>query len=258
MTNKIIFFDIDGTLLDHQKQLPESACEAVNDLQKKGYFVAIATGRPSFTFEDLRKKLNIHSYVSLNGQYVVHEDEVVFKNPLNYEGLEKLTSLTATKKHPLIYVNEKGWQSTVKDHPHVLDAIDSLKVGILPKFDPEAYKNDEKYQALLFCDQNDELSYKEIFNQFSFVRWHDYSVDVLPKGGSKALGIKKLMDAVNIDEEHAYAFGDGLNDREMLEFIPNSVAMGNAADEVKRFAKYVTKDVAKDGIYHGLKKVGLL
>src|SRR5699024_10977299 len=107
-------------------------------------------------------------------------------------------------------------------------------------------------------ENEEELPYQEKLHQFDFIRWHEYSVDVLPKGGSKALGIMKLMEALNIDGKHAYAFGDGLNDREMLEFIPNSVAMGNAVDEVKRLAKYVTEDVAEDGIYHGLKQVGLL
>src|SRR5699024_11645227 len=95
-----------------------------------------------------------------------------------------------------------------------------------------------------------ETYYKNEFPAFNFVRWHDYSVDVLPKGSSKAVGIEKLLEALTLEKSNAYAFGDGLNDREVLSFISNSVAMGNAVDAVKNYAKYGTKDVDDDGVVY--------
>src|SRR5699024_7783392 len=181
-----------------------------------------------------------------------------YKSPLDLQELDKLVDLSSERNHPLVYMNEKGWQTNAQDHPMVMEAINTLKIDTPLTYDPEAYKTEEKYQALLFCEEKEESPYKEVLGEFDFVRWHKYSTDILPKGGSKAIGIAKLMEVLNIKHEHAYAFGDGLNDREMLEFVPNSVAMGNAVDEVKQFAAYVTKDVDKDGIYHGLKQVGLL
>ena len=79
---KIVFFDIDGTLLDHEKKLPASTKEAIKQLQDSGVFVAIATGRAPFMFESLREELGIDTFVSFNGQYVVFEGKVVYKNPL--------------------------------------------------------------------------------------------------------------------------------------------------------------------------------
>src|SRR5699024_9156443 len=96
------------------------------------------------------------------------------------------------------------------------------------------------------------------FPAFSFVRWHDYSVDVLPKGSSKSVGIEKLLEALTLEKSNAYAVGDGLNEREMLSCIPNSVAMGNAVDAGKSSARYVTEDVEDDCIFYGLKKLGLI
>ena len=71
MTKKMIMFDIDGTLLDHDKKMPASAKEAVRSLKEAGHEVAIATGRPPYFFKELREELEIDSFVCFNGQYVV-------------------------------------------------------------------------------------------------------------------------------------------------------------------------------------------
>ncbi|MFL6562409.1 MAG: HAD hydrolase family protein, partial [Bacillus sp. (in: firmicutes)] len=104
----------------------------------------------------------------------------------------------------------------------------------------------------------EEKQYEQEFYDFDFVRWHPVSLDVVPKGGSKAKGIEKIVEKLGIPKERQYAFGDGLNDMEMLTAIENSVAMGNAQEIVKSVAKYVTKSVEENGISHGLQMVGLL
>ncbi len=93
---------------------------------------------------------------------------------------------------------------------------------------------------------------------FIFIRWHKYSMDILPKGGSKAEGIKQMIKKLNFDLKDVYAFGDGLNDIEMIQEVGTGVVMGNASDEVKQYADFVTHDVAEEGIPYGLKKLGLL
>lgn len=88
---KIVFFDIDGTLLDHEKSLPASTKKALKLLKENGVFVAIATGRAPFMFESLRLELEIDSFVSFNGQFVVFENEVIYENPLNEAELHRLS-----------------------------------------------------------------------------------------------------------------------------------------------------------------------
>lgn len=67
-----------------------------------------------------------------------------------------------------------------------------------------------------------------------------------------------MLEILGVDKEDVYAFGDGLNDVEMLSYVGYGIAMGNAEDEVKAAASYVTKHVSEGGIYEGLKMVGLL
>jgi Cof subfamily protein (haloacid dehalogenase superfamily) len=257
MDNKVVFFDIDGTLLDHDKKLPESTKNAINMLKKQGTKVAIATGRAPFMFADLREELGITTYVSFNGQYVVYEDEVIYRNPLNKHILEQLTSHAEDNNHPIVFMDEKTMKVNVKDHPFVQTSIGSLKVN-LPEVDASYYKENDVLQALLFCEEVDEHAYHGQYRDFQFIRWHQMSTDILPNGGSKAEGIKKMLEILGIPREHVYAFGDALNDKEMLEYVGTGIAMGNAVKEIKEIADIVTKPVDQEGIKYGLELVGLL
>lgn len=259
MEKQLIFFDIDGTLLNHEKQLPISTKKAVYRLQELGHDVAIATGRAPFMFQDLLKELNIETYISLNGQYVVYKGKAIYTNPLDKEELDRLTGLSKNVKNPIIHQDHEAMRSTVESHPYIDQGIGSLKIQTEPIFDPEHYKDHEVYQSLLFCtDEEEKRHFQGQFEKIEFVRWHEFSVDVMPVGGSKANGIKALVNYLGQSMDHVYAFGDGLNDLEMLKLVKHSVAMGNAHDDVKKVAKYVTTHVDENGILNGLELVGLL
>ena len=254
----IVFFDIDGTLLDHEKKLPSSTKDAIKQLQENGVFVAIATGRSPFMFEPLRKELNIDTFVSFNGQYVVFENEVIYRNPIEETDLKKLHEAAAEyNQTPLVFMNEASMKSSVANNLMVEEALGSLKFPY-PDVQADFYEQSDIYQALLFCTESEEKRFTNQYDQFRFIRWHHYSTDVLPHGGSKAEGIKILMDRVGFQLDEVYAFGDGLNDIEMLQEVGHGVAMGNASQIVKKQADYVTKDVADNGIYYGLKHLKLI
>ncbi|MCH1623949.1 Cof-type HAD-IIB family hydrolase [Ferdinandcohnia quinoae] len=257
MKDKIVFFDIDGTLLDHEKKLPLSTKNAIEEIRKKGIHVAIATGRGPFMFEELRNELGINSYVSFNGQYVVFENEVIYKNPLNKVKLRELNEFTKKNQHPLVFLNEIEMKASVENNPFIHESISTLQLEY-PQYDPLFFEDREIYQALLFCTEAEEQLYINKYKEFQFIRWHPVSTDIIPYGGSKAEGIKKMIDILSILEDRVYAFGDGLNDTEMLSFVGTGIAMGNAVNEIKEVADIVTKDVDNNGIEYGLKLVGLL
>ncbi|EUJ55190.1 hypothetical protein MCOL2_09531 [Listeria fleischmannii FSL S10-1203] len=99
---------------------------------------------------------------------------------------------------------------------------------------------------------------KKNFPQYRFLRWHDVSVDVCPANGSKAKGIRELIKKLGFQMEDTYAFGDGLNDIDMLQEVGCGIAMGNGREEVKQVADYVTDSVDEDGIMKALKHFRLL
>ncbi|WP_419873495.1 Cof-type HAD-IIB family hydrolase [Candidatus Pristimantibacillus sp. PTI5] len=257
MTKKLIFFDIDGTLVDHEKKIPPSTRLAVKQLQEAGHELVIATGRGPFMLKPVSEELNIESYVSFNGSYAVYKGEVVYSHPLDPGRLAELAEITLKNKHPLVYMTPEGMRSSTHQTAYEEDANEALRMR-LPPMDPEYYMGKEIYQCLLYCKEEDESCYKENFSELGFIRWHMFGSDILPPGGSKAKGIQALIERAGVRSEEVYAFGDGINDLEMLQYVCHSVAMGNASDEVKQAARYVTKDVTDDGIMYGLRMLGLL
>ncbi|MFC0014472.1 MULTISPECIES: Cof-type HAD-IIB family hydrolase [Allobacillus] len=255
---KVIFVDIDGTILNSDKEIPKSTIEAIQEAKHKGHHVIIATGRAPFMFADLREELELDSYVSYNGQYVVLNGEVIFTNPLKIDSLIELTDDALHHNHPVVFMDHEDMKANIPEHPFIEESIRTLKIDYFPSHDPYYYKDRDLYQTLLFCEEGEEARYEEKYTDFDFIRWHPLSVDVLPKGGSKSVGIQKMLTHLDVSSENIYAFGDGLNDIEMLTDVEHGVAMGNALTEVKAAARHVTRSVDDDGIYHGMKKLGII
>lgn len=256
MKPKLIFFDIDGTIYDHDKHIPDSARNAVTALKEAGHHVFIASGRSPFMVKPILEELEIESFISYNGQYVVFEGEVIYKNPLPEDAVARLLKQAAEGEHPVVFMAEDTMKTTVPGHPHVSEGIGSLKAPY-PEVDETFYKGKEIYQSLLFCRGHEEKAYAA-FPEFDYVRWHELSTDVLPKGGSKAEGIKRVLERLPYGVSDTYAFGDGLNDLEMIRFAGTGVAMGNAVPELKGAADFVTKPVDEEGISWAVKELGLL
>ncbi|WP_099223166.1 Cof-type HAD-IIB family hydrolase [Listeria costaricensis] len=255
--SKIVFFDIDGTLVNEEKEIPLSTVEAVKALQAKGIFVAIASGRAPFMLHEIAEKLQIDSFICYNGQYVVFEGKVIYENPLSQEALDRLITTTMKNDHPLVFSAAEEMRVNLPDHPGVLEGMNSLKRGY-PRVDAHFYRGREIYQCLLFCTEDFDSFYAEAFPEYSFMRWHDVSVDVCPANGSKARGIRELIKQLGFKMEDTYAFGDGLNDIQMLQEVGTGIAMGNGRPELKKVADYITESVDEEGILKGLQHVGLL
>lgn len=256
MSYKIVFFDIDGTLVNDEKQIPDSTKEAIDQLHQKNVEVAIATGRSPFHLQHIAEELGIQSYVCYNGSYAVYKGEVLHKVSITKPNLQRLQDHAAKLDHALVYSSAEACFSNLDEHPAVLDSFTSLKVDA-PRYNPNYWQETEIFQAMVYCQEHEEHHYEEI-DSLSFVRWHQYSMDVLPSGGSKAIGISKMLEYLGFARSEAVAFGDGLNDKEMLSFVGMGIAMGNAHDQVKPFAKITTKHVDDQGIWHGLKQIELI
>lgn len=257
MNKKIAFFDIDGTLLDHDKKLPVKTKKAIKDLQNEGVYCAIATGRAPFMYKELREELGIDSFVSFNGQYVIFEGEEVYTNPLSEPDLEKLHQHAEENDHPMVFMNDEEMKASTLNHSHITKSLGTLYIEH-PTEDASFFKGRNIYQSLLFCEGDEIEEYRTAYDAFDYIRWHPVSCDVLPKGGSKAEGIKKMIEASGLNLEDTYAFGDGLNDIEMIREAGTGVAMGNAVPETKAVSDFVSTDVGEGGLVHAIYELGLL
>lgn len=259
MQKKLIMLDVDGTILNTKNEIPPSTKEAIQAAQKMGHEVAIATGRAPYFIEEIREALQIQSCVCFNGQYVEVDREIVYHNPMHPSELEQLFTYANTKGHPLVYMGGQAMRSTIDRSIEMEKSFASINIDSTQILtNPAYYKESEIYQTLLYCDADEEHLYINSEHDFHFIRWHEHSLDVLPKGGSKAKGIEQYMKARGFHVDDVYAFGDQRNDLEMLAFVGHGVAMGNAPDDVKKVARYVTEHVDDDGLAKAFQRLGLM
>ena len=107
-------------------------------------------------FKELREELDIDTYVSLNGQYVVHKETPVFTNPLDQDELHRLISTSEKLNSPLIFQDHEGLNANVHSHDYMSVSMNSLKIKDVPLYEPEFYKHHPVYQTLLFCTEEEE------------------------------------------------------------------------------------------------------
>lgn len=254
---KLLLLDIDGTLLNSKKELPESAKQALQQARENGHDLAIATGRAPFMITDLLKELNIDTYITFNGQYIVNKGELVHTEALDSHTLSEIVEFAERRDHPLVFMNGEKMISSIDYHPDIDESLKTLKFPH-PITELDFHLNNEIYQALVFCEKEDEPQYHETFKNMQFVRWHRVSCDILPQGRSKASGIEKLILKTGHTIEDTIAFGDGLNDLQMMESAGFSVAMDNGHEETKKRASYITDHVDDDGLAKAFKHLKLI
>lgn len=249
---RIVFFDLDGTLLTSDLKVLDSSARAISSLIENGALPVIATGRSICEIDYVFKATGIRSCVAMNGQYVMYEGKPIYENPIDVNEISMLNEEVEKRGHSLSFYNTE--RITVTRGNDYLVEKNCERIGSdYPKVDPKSYLNGPTHLMVLFCKEGEEEYYKNAFPNFQFVRHSPYNCDVYPTNISKASGISFLLNYTNTSAENTYAFGDGLNDLEMFQLVKHPIAMANALDVVKNAAEYVTLSNDEDGIAEGIK-----
>ena len=255
---KAAFFDIDGTLVSFNTHVvSQSSVDAIQELRKKGVKVFIATGRHPLWINNLAD-MKIDGYISLNGGYCVTSDgEVLYKHPIESEDIHSMLEYQKEEAFPVSCVMEDSILMNFRNE--AVDKVYSLLNITNPDFGAlEAIADKPIYQLIAFFTADQEQRIMEHLPHCDATRWNPYFADVVPKGSSKAVGIDHVIQHYGINIGDTMAFGEGGNDISMLRHVAIGVAMGNAADEVKAAADYVTASVDEDGIRQALVHFGLI
>ncbi|WP_028401020.1 Cof-type HAD-IIB family hydrolase [Ectobacillus panaciterrae] len=260
MSYKTVFLDIDGTILPHGKSITNATKQAIQRLKEKQIHVVIATGRAPYFASSVIKEIGIDSMIFFNGSYVLHQGEVIHQAPIEKTVLEKLHGWTKEYQHPITYLGGSEFRATEIGHPYVAEAFQN-DMWKPQQASPTFWLDQDIYQMFLHCEMEEEHIYQQSIPELHFRRWSSPGMrtcDVNASNGTKATGILKMLDKLGVSAEETVAFGDGLNDIEMLSLVGMGVAMGNARPEVKAYANLVTMSAEEDGVKHGLEKLGLI
>lgn len=259
---KAVFLDIDGTLVSFKThRIPESTLSAVSTLRRNGVKVYIATGRP-LPFIDNLGELEYDGMITVTGAHCfTRNGTVIYHHPISPDDVERVVVHhrdNPDEAYPIIVVTEDGL--FVTDYNKDVETIAALLNLNPPVVKPLETAIGKPVLQLISFFKSDKEDYfmQTLMPDCVSMRWHPLFTDIIAKGVSKSVGIDKVLAYEGIPLEQAMAFGDGGNDLSMIGHVPYGVAMGNACEELKAKACYVTTDVDHDGIAHALRHFGLI
>ena len=278
--SKFLFFDIDGTLVGKSRHITEKTKEAIQAAKNAGNKVFLCTGRAPTSIVGDVKALPIDGIVASAGGFVQVDGKYIFKNYMDQYTLSEMMTLFVN--HGILFcletehaiyqtpgVNEffdKRHNKEFGDNVELqrffelkrqeenripvsqfdLEKTGVTKIGFIAP-DPIAFYDCVKYIA-------------PMFNIVTFSKYEDDFIngEIILKNCTKADGVRRVVDYYHGDMKDTIGFGDSMNDASLLQSTHVGIAMGNACDELKQYADYITDDIGNDGIYKALKKYGLL
>ena len=244
----IIFFDIDGTLVDPASgRIPALTCEALNRLHEKGILLCVATGRPTASLPDFGN-LHFDAFCTFNGSLCYAGDEIIYSNPLSPEDVGRVIGNASAMGRPVtVAVRHRlaanGWDEDLAGYYRLA----GLELTVAEDFDDAC--REDVYQMMLGCREEDHPAIIRGTNNAAITFSWDRAADVIPAGNGKEDAIRRILAFYRLEESQAMAFGDGYNDIGMLRLVGTGVAMGNGDPRAKEASDDVCLPVSEDGIY---------
>ncbi|KXT95256.1 Cof-type HAD-IIB family hydrolase [Streptococcus mitis] len=277
---KIIFLDVDGTIIDYDNHIPDSAKIAIQQSRKNGHLVLLCTGRSKAEMPNEILDIGFDGIIGGNGSYIEYKNQVLMHQLIPYETakqvvdwlesrglefyLESNNGLFASRNFRdaarqilRIYALGKGASEDQILNMEPEDALHGLVYG------GELYRDDLNKISFILNSYQDHLDSKKAFPQLKAGTWGGRGESALfgdlgVKNINKAHAVDIILKHLGANHIDTIAFGDAKVDIPMLETCQIGVAMGNGGPEILAMADIITDDVRQDGLYNAFKKLNLL
>lgn len=277
MAIKAVFFDIDGTLLNDMKKVQRSTQKAILEMKKQGVLVGLATGRGPGFVAPFMENLGLDFAVTYNGQYIITRDKILYQNQLPKSLIYRAIKFASQNRMEIslgsaddlvgsniinMGTSPVGQVISRLIPRGLTKSVEGSFKHLVRRFKPQnshylmTMMRQPVYQIVLVTSQTQLL--RDEFPTVTVTSSSPYSVDIISQGQSKIKGIARVGQVFGFELSEVMAFGDSDNDMEMLSGVGVAVAMGNAKDELKKIAHYITNTNNKDGIAQALAHFGLI
>ena len=251
MQPPVIFFDIDGTLIDFRTKVPsERTLSTLRALQARGSKIVIATGRAPMLVPEF-DGVDFDAFLTFNGSYCYSaSDEVLLSVPIPSSAVRKVVENATRIGRPVAAALKDRIVANGADQDMIdFFAISKTPVPYTPDFD-EVVENEPVFQFMLGAREPEYEALVAGVPEAKVMAWWHRAADIIPAQSGKAAGVQAICEYFGADPQEAAAFGDGHNDISMLQAVGHSVAMGNASPDVQSAALAVADSVDRDGVYH--------
>lgn len=276
MKRKIIFLDIDGTLTEPgANEPPKSALSAIEQARKAGHFVFLCTGRNYDMLSPLLK-YGFDGVVASAGGYIECQKKVIYECPMTEE--QRQTALRVLKESGIFRTVEcidgsytdKEFTAFLQAHAEKGNNSELLRwrkqieeeLNILPM---EEYRGQPVYKIVIMCLTEEQLAKprKLLEKDFEFClqdgnRYGFINGELINRQFDKGRAVKRVCEYLGIPLSDSIAFGDSMNDREMLQMAGVGICMENGSEELKRLADDICPSVQEDGIYGAFRSYHLI
>ncbi len=252
---KIIFLDIDGTVLSHKtNSIPSSALHSIIEARKQGILVFGCTGRHQLELQKLPiDDLHVDGWITMNGALNYLDDGTVISGyPIDKQDIEFLYASVKQSPFPIQFLEANEMYMNLHD-----DYVEKSLNKIHSKQDPiqpiERILENDIYMFIPWVKEELFKNIQDKLKSTVCVRWNKYAVDCFNERCGKKQGIQDILNYYQIDKEDAGCVGDADNDISMFQACGHKVAMGNATKELKDIADFITNDIDEDGLEIAIK-----
>lgn len=252
---QLAVFDVDGTLVSRgERVLLPSTVKTLKALQQRGMKIAIASGRPPFAMEkSLLDQIHFDYFICSNGTYVMDDQgKECYREAMRRESVESLAlDFSKFDDALLLQFEDKGYIYHGKKRilamiDHCLGRSDIIHDD---REHPSRHFTSLPYAGVCYIAKANLPYYENRYPEYRFECFMENYYDIYAKQCTKASGIQHLCKKIGISMKDVICFGDALNDVAMIQQCGCGVAMGDALEEVKASADYITAASDQDGIY---------
>ena len=261
----LLFFDIDGTLIDDHRKLPASVRPAMEQAHRNGHSLIINTGRTLCNMDRRLDGLPLDGWIMGCGTRILYQGKTLQSMEHTPADSIRLRKLFLDLALPVVYECDTGlyFDPAAPSHPAIDDFRSYADLHGLSRMVSE---DDPEFRIVkMFCFTADESVFTDLFRGSADMGMPYTAIDrgndgweVVPEGYSKATGIEFLRKELGVSLEDCYAFGDSRNDLPMLLHVPHSIAMGNASEDVKAVCSYIAPLPEEDGIARAMEHFGMI
>lgn len=260
---KAVFIDMDGTLLKSDHSVSEANKLAIHKLQKKGVLIVLISARPLHGILPISKKIvsDDMPVVSLNGGYILYKNEIIYQAAVSIaDTINVYNELKAYDVSPMYYSQMDWYAEMDNDRTKKEQRITDVKIKVQPFDETIKWWEENKTgpnKILIAGEKHLITTIEQRLNELHQGKLNIYKsqatyLEVMSVEASKAQAVQLLINKFNIDKKDIIAIGDNYNDKGMIAFAGMGIAMGNAPEEIKLVADYVTDTNNNDGVAKAL------